>query len=117
MFIKTAVGSAVALVLSSTVVLADPGAYLEVTLDISDENRAAAAGVYSKYKQPFLDSIDGAESKTLLVRSEDVQVLHGFTSVDAAKAYLSSPLFNADVVTALKPLLQAQPEVRIYQAN
>ena len=30
-------------------------------------------------------------------------------------AYLGSRLFNGDVVAALKPFLQADPEVRIYQ--
>jgi len=28
-------------------------AYLQITLDISNENRAAAAGVYQKYKPRF----------------------------------------------------------------
>lgn len=60
-------------------------AYLQIPLDISNENRAAAAGVYQKYKTPFLTTIEGATSKELLVRDEDVQVLHGFTTV--AQAY------------------------------
>lgn len=90
-------------------------AYLQITLKIAAPDRPTAAGVYSKYKQPFLDSIAGARSKVLLVRDEDVQVLHGFDSVDEARAYLGSSLFNDDVVVALKPLLQADPEVRIYQ--
>jgi hypothetical protein len=29
---------------------------------------------------------------------------------------LTSPLFTSDVVAALKPLLEAVPDVRIYQA-
>lgn len=29
-------------------------AYLQITLDISEQNRAAAAAVYQKYKAPFL---------------------------------------------------------------
>lgn len=89
-------------------------AYLQITLDISEKNRAAAAGVYQKYKAPFLDTIDGAESKELLVRDEDVQVLHGFKTVKQAEAYLSSELFNKDVVEALKPYLNSAPDVRIY---
>jgi len=52
--------------------------YLEITLQVDAANRAAAAGVYQQYKQPFLDTVDGATSKELLVRDEDVQVLHGF---------------------------------------
>jgi hypothetical protein len=49
-------------------------AYLQITLDISNENRMAAAGVYQKYKTPFLTTIDGATSKELLIRDQDVQV-------------------------------------------
>ena len=90
--------------------------YLQITLKIAKANRAAAAGVYEKYKAPFLNTIAGAKSKELLVRDEDVQVLHGFDSLDHAKAYLQSALFNADVVEALKPLLDAAPDVHIYQA-
>ncbi len=89
--------------------------YLEITLKIQGKNRPSAAGVYSKFKHPFLTTIPGAKSKELLVREEDVQVLHGFDSVEHAQAYLKSDLFNKDVVIALKPLLDAAPDVRIYQ--
>lgn len=89
--------------------------YLEITLKIQDKNRPSAAGVYTKFKQPFLSTIPGAKSKELLVRDEDVQVLHGFDSAENAKKYLSSDLFNKDVVVALKPFLDAAPDVRIYQ--
>ena len=89
-------------------------AYLEITLKISPENRSAAAGVYSTYKEPFLKQIKGAQSKELLIRAEDVQVLHGFASVADATAYLDSALFKNDVVTGLAPYLEADPEVRIY---
>jgi hypothetical protein len=90
-------------------------AYLEITLKINDTDRAGAVGVYLKYKQPFLKQINGAVSKELLVRTDDVQVLHGFKTQADAEAYLKTDLFNNDVVTALKPYLQATPEVRIYQ--
>ena len=60
------------------------------------------------------DKIKGATSKALLVRDADVQVLHGFDSLENAQAYLKSQLFNEDVVTKLKPLLDAEPEVRFY---
>lgn len=49
------------------------------------------------------------------MRDEDVQVLHGFETKDNANAYLQSELFTADVVAGLKPLLDAAPEVRIYE--
>lgn len=90
--------------------------YLQITLKIADGNRPAAAGIYQKYKAPFLDTIAGAKSKELLVRDEDVQVLHGFDSLKDANAYLQSSLFTTDVVNALKPLLDAAPDVRVYQA-
>ena len=89
-------------------------AYLAITLKIAEQNRPAAAGVYKKFKAPFLGSIAGARSKELLVRDEDVQVLHGFETAEQANAYLGSPLFTKDIVGALKPLLAADPEVRIY---
>ena len=89
-------------------------AYLQITLNVKNENRGAAAAVYSKYKQPFLEKVAGAESKDLLIRDEDVQVLHGFSSEDAARAYLSTEIFSNDVVGELKSLLEADPEIRIY---
>jgi len=90
-------------------------AYLQITLKVAAENRAAAAAVYTQYRAPFLSQATGARSKQLLVRDEDVQVLHGFDTIDNAKSYLQSALFNSDVVTGLKPLLQDAPEVRIYE--
>lgn len=90
------------------------GAYLQITLKIEGKNREAAAQVYFKYREPFLKTIPGAKSKELLVRDEDVQVLHGFDTAQSAGAYLESALFNNDVVTALKPHLAAAPEIRIY---
>ncbi|MGE8064577.1 hypothetical protein [Pseudomonas sp. NPDC089569] len=89
--------------------------YLQITLKIAEANRSAAAGVYEKYKAAFLNTASGAKSKTLLVRNEDVQVLHGFDNVQNASAYLQSNLFTEDVVSGLQPLLDAAPEVRIYQ--
>jgi hypothetical protein len=91
-------------------------AYLEITLQVDPDDRVAAASVYDKYKQPFLDTVAGATSKQLLVRDEDVQVLHGFHSVADAKAYLASDLFTRDVAGGLSPLLKAAPEVRLYDS-
>ncbi len=90
--------------------------YLQITLKVAPANRPAAAGVYQRYKAPFLDTIAGAKSKELLVRDEDVEVLHGFETAEQANAYLKSRLFTSDVVGALKPLLDAEPDVRIYKA-
>lgn len=47
-------------------------AYLQVIMTIDPENRAAAAKVYNDYRQPFLDTVEGALTKECLVRDEDV---------------------------------------------
>ena len=85
-------------------------AYLEITMKIDNENRPAAAKVYTDYRGPFLNTIPGALSKDLLIRDEDVQVLHGFASVEDARAYLQSDMFQKDVFVGLKPLWSADPE-------
>jgi hypothetical protein len=108
-----------AFLMSLTATAADatsPTAYLEVTLKVAPPHRAAAAEVYKKYKAPFLAKVAGAKSKQLLLRGDDVQVLHGFDTVEHAGAYLKSSLFNDDVVKALAPLLEGPPDVRVYAA-
>ncbi len=89
-------------------------AYLQITMKIKENDRQSAAKVYFDYREPFLNTIDGALTKTLLVRDEDVQVLHGFDSTEHAAAYLESEMFKNDVVTGLSPYFQADPEVRIF---
>jgi hypothetical protein len=89
-------------------------AYLEITLQIDPEDRPAAAAVYRKYRGPFLSDVAGAQSKDLLIRDEDVQVLHGFDSTAHAKEYLASDLFTSDVVGELGPLLKGDPEIRVF---
>ena len=89
-------------------------AYLEITMKIEAANRSAAARVYTDYREPFLKTIEGALTKDLLIRDEDVQVLHGFGSVEHAQAYLTSEMFQNDVFVGLKPLWSAAPDVRIY---
>lgn len=106
---------AFALIISSSPVWADTGAFLEITLKIQDSDRSSAGAIYAEYKKPFLNTIAGAKSKQLLIRKDDVQVLHGFDSVESAQKYLSSELFNKDVVVGLKPYMKAEPEIRIYQ--
>lgn len=89
-------------------------AYLEITMTIPQDNRAAAAKVYTDYRTPFLEQIEGALTKQLLVRDEDVQVLHGFDSVEHAQAYLKSNMFNDDVAKGLAPTWSAEPKIVIY---
>lgn len=92
-------------------------AYLEITLKIDDADRANAADVYKQYKAPFLETIQGALSKELLIHPEDVQVLHGFDNVEHAQEYLMSDLFNRDVVSSLKPYLKGAPDIKIYRVS
>lgn len=89
-------------------------AYLQITMKIPQENRAAAAKVYSDYRKLFLETIEGAVTKDLLLRDEDVQVLHGFDSAEHAEAYLESEMFKNDVFVGLSPLWTESPEVKIY---
>ena len=90
-------------------------AYLAITMKVPAKDRVKAGAVYAKYKPPFLATIPGAESKELLLREEDVQVLHKFDSRASAESYLKSALFGNDVVRELKPYLSADPEVRVYE--
>ena len=89
-------------------------AYLQITLDIPNESLPAVAKVYNDYRKPFLDTIEGAVSKNLLIRTEDVQVLHGFDSVEHAQNYLQSDMFKNDVFVGLQPLWKQDSDVRIY---
>jgi len=88
--------------------------YLEITMKIAPADRGKAGEVYARYKPAFL-AFRGAQSKDLLLREEDVQVLHGFDSKASAEAYLASPLFGEDVVSALRPYLMVAPEIRVYE--
>lgn len=90
-------------------------AFLEITMKVPVANHAEAGAIYAKYKPPFLATVPGAESKDLLLREEDVQVLHSFDSRASAETYLKSKLFANDVVTELTPYLMAEPEIRIYE--
>ena len=90
-------------------------AYLEITMVVNPENRPAAAKVYNDYRQPFLDNIEGALKKELLILEEDVQVIHGYDSLEHAKAYLETDLFKKDVFVGLKPTWAADPDVRFYE--
>ena len=78
-------------------------AYLQITMKIKESDRPSAAKVYFDYREPFLNTIEGALTKALLVRDEDVQVLHGFDSKEHAAAYLQSDMFQNDVAKGLSP--------------
>ena len=90
-------------------------AYLQVIMTIDPENRPAAAKVYNDYRQPFLDTVEGAFTKECLIRDEDVQVIHGFDSLEHAKAYLDTELFTTKVAPGLQPTWAADPDIRFYE--
>lgn len=92
-------------------------AYLQITMKIDKTKRSAAAKVYTDYRTPFLEQIAGAVTKDLLIRDEDVQVLHGFDSAEHAQAYLSSEMFKNDVFVGLQPLWNEEPDVKIYTVS
>ena len=89
-------------------------AYLGITLKIAKNNRAAAAEVYTKYKKQFLEQVKGAQGKELLLRDEDVQILHRFAASTDAEAYIKSDFMMNDVGKSLVPYLETHPEIRIY---
>lgn len=70
--------------------------------------------MYFDYRQPFLNTIEGAMTKNLQVRNVDVLVLHGFDSKEHAEKYLQSDLFTKDVTVGLFPYFQTDPEIRIF---
>ncbi len=43
-------------------------------------------------------------------------LLHGFDSMENAKAYLDSELFRNDVFVSLKPTWSKDPDIRFYDA-
>lgn len=88
--------------------------YLEITLKSNAADRNVVLSLYHKFKSPFLDQIKGAVSIELLISDEDFQLLHSFETLDDAQAYLSTELYNNDILVALKPLLLDNPVVKIY---
>lgn len=86
-------------------------------MTIPEENRVAAAKIYATYRQPFLDTIPGALTKQLLIRNENVQVLHGFDSVTHPKDYQTSEMFAKHGFSELQPIWSIDPDVRIYQVK
>ncbi|MGI6013084.1 MAG: hypothetical protein ACOX7K_02205 [Oscillospiraceae bacterium] len=89
-------------------------AYLEITMKIDHTNRPAAAKIYTDYRNLFLRTIPGALTKNLLIRDADVQVLHGFDSVEHAAAHLNSELFQNDTFVGLNLLWTDDPDMKIY---
>ncbi|OOG18990.1 hypothetical protein BWD42_03265 [Sphingobacterium sp. CZ-UAM] len=89
-------------------------AYLQITLKINPSEKGAVTGIYNKFQDAFLDQIKGAIAMELLVGDEHVQLLHVFDTAEDAHVFLSTELFNNDILVALKSLAVDTPEIRIY---
>ncbi|MCM1316097.1 MAG: hypothetical protein NC235_11225 [Clostridiales bacterium] len=48
----------------------------------------------NEYRQPFLDNVEGALTKELLVCDEDVQVIHGFDSMGNTQRLILTPIYS-----------------------
>ncbi|WP_312191976.1 hypothetical protein [Sphingobacterium sp.] len=88
--------------------------YLQITLKINAAEKGKISGVYDRFKTSFLDQINGATSNELLIGEEYFQLLYGFHTREDAQAFLSTELYNNDILIALKPLMLNNPEIRIY---
>lgn len=89
-------------------------AYLQITLKINTADKGAVSGVYNKFRTLFLEQIQGAISIELLIGDEYIQLLHSFDTAEEAQDFLSTELYNNDVLVAVKPFIVNTPEVRIY---
>jgi heme-degrading monooxygenase HmoA len=89
--------------------------YLQITLNVSLHKRKDALAKYYLYRDTILQTVNGIKTMELLMREDDFQVLHIFDSKDNANAYQTSDFFINDVMGALKPLLEGDPYIRIYQ--
>lgn len=69
--------------------------FLQVTLSIPAPRREKAISrIFLPARQHFLERVLGAVSMDMLVRDEDVQVLHGFDTYENARTYLNSGVFK-----------------------
>ncbi len=92
-------------------------AYLQITLKVNAVDKGAVSGVYHKFRALFLEQIQGATSIELLIGDEYIQLLHSFDTAEEAEAFLSTELYNNDMLVALKPFIVDTPEVRIYDVT
>jgi hypothetical protein len=92
-------------------------AHLLITVKISESRREEMIDqVYEPNRTRFLERISGAISKNLLLRREDIAVLHGFDTVESAEAYLQSDLYN-QVVQLLAEYQEENPTVALYSVH
>lgn len=91
-------------------------AYLSVNMKIDSGKLPEVTRVYTSYWEQFLKTIHGARTKDLVIRNEDVQILHSFNSVEDAVGFLSSEMFQKAVFIDLQPYWNDELNVRIYTA-
>ncbi|PUV23897.1 MULTISPECIES: hypothetical protein [Sphingobacterium] len=89
-------------------------AYLQVTLKINNSDKGAVSGIFDKFRDSFIDQIKGATSIELLIGDGYIQLLHVFDTVEDAHAFLSTELYNNNILFALKSLMVDTPQVSIY---
>ncbi|WP_433900269.1 hypothetical protein [Sphingobacterium puteale] len=89
-------------------------AYLQVTLKINNSDKGAVSGIYEKFRDSFIDQIKGATSIELLIGDGYIQLLHVFDTAEDAQAFLSTELYNNNILFALKSLMVDTPRVSIY---
>ncbi|WP_104381543.1 hypothetical protein [Sphingobacterium sp. HMA12] len=89
-------------------------AYLQITLKINNSDKGAVSGIYDKFRDSFLDQVKGATSIELLIGNGYIQLLHVFDTAEDAQAFLSTELYNNEILLALKSLMVDTPMISVY---
>ena len=91
--------------------------FLQITLVVPTPKREEAiTKVFLPGRQRFLDRIPGAVTMDLLVREEDLQVLHGFDTMENASAYLKSPI-GKEILGQLAEISDGKPSIAVYNVD
>jgi hypothetical protein len=91
--------------------------FVQVTLAIPESRREEAiTRIFLPARQRFLDRSPGAVSMDLLVREEDVQLLHGFDTFENSRVYLDSGFFR-DLIGQLGETAEKEPVTALYNVD
>ncbi len=92
-------------------------AHLLITVKVDSSRRAALIDqVYEPNRTRFLQKIPGAVSKNLLLRREDLAILHGFDTAENAEAYLHSDLYG-ELLRQLADYQEENPVAALYNTH
>ncbi len=92
-------------------------AHLLIRVKIDESRREEMIDkVYEPNRTRFLERISGAISKNLLVRPEDIAILHGFDTRESAEAYLQSSLYQ-QIVNGIADYQEENPSVALYNVH